>query len=76
MSVKLNAIQRALRFTGLEHGFGHMFAAIFVGFTIGQIIDRSDTSSMTFYRDRSALYGRNLKEGEAPSWPTKENYVS
>lgn len=76
MSAQLNAFQRAIRFTGMERGFGHIFATIFVGFAIGQVVDRSDTNSMSFYRDRSALYGRNLKEGEAPSWPTKENFTA
>lgn len=76
MSSKLNAFQRAIKFTGMEKGFGKIFAALAIGFPIGAIIDRSDTNSMTFYRDRSALYGRDLAEGESPSWPTKENFIS
>lgn len=76
MSSKLNAFQRAIQFTGMEKGFGHIFAIVAAGFAVGAVVDRSDTNSMTFYRDRSALYGRELKDGERPSWPTKENFFT
>lgn len=41
----------------------------FVGYAFGKFLDRKETERMTLFRDKSALYGRVLKEGEAPSWP-------
>lgn len=41
----------------------------FTGFAIGWFLDRKETERMTLFRDKSALYGRVLKEGEQPSWP-------
>lgn len=40
-----------------------------VGFAFGLFLDRKETERMVMFRDKSALYGRTLKEGEAPSWP-------
>lgn len=40
-----------------------------LGFTFGWYLDRTETERMTRFRDKSALYGRQLKEGEEPSWP-------
>uniref|UniRef100_A0A182TWS0 NADH dehydrogenase [ubiquinone] 1 beta subcomplex subunit 1 n=1 Tax=Anopheles melas TaxID=34690 RepID=A0A182TWS0_9DIPT len=39
------------------------------GFGVGWFLDRKETERMTMFRDKSALYGRTLKEGEKPSWP-------
>ncbi|EFA01357.1 uncharacterized protein LOC100141571 [Tribolium castaneum] len=39
------------------------------GFAFGWYLDRKETERLTLFRDKSALYGRVLKEGEAPSWP-------
>ncbi|XP_067012202.1 NADH dehydrogenase [ubiquinone] 1 beta subcomplex subunit 1 [Anabrus simplex] len=39
------------------------------GFCIGWFLDRKETERMTMFRDKSALYGRELGPGEAPSWP-------
>lgn len=41
-----------------------------IGFAFGAFLDRKETERMTLFRDKSALYGRVLKEGEPPSWPT------
>lgn len=41
----------------------------FVGYGLGWFLDRKETERMIRFRDRSALYGRILKPGEAPSWP-------
>ncbi|KYN34095.1 NADH dehydrogenase [ubiquinone] 1 beta subcomplex subunit 1 [Trachymyrmex septentrionalis] len=41
----------------------------FAGFMIGHKIDKMETERMTTFRDKSALYGRELKPGEPPSWP-------
>lgn len=76
MSKPLNAFQRAIRFTGMEKGFGSIFGCVIAGFILGGIVDRSDTNSMVIWRDRSALYGRELKEGEEPSWPTKDVFYT
>ncbi|XP_022920960.1 NADH dehydrogenase [ubiquinone] 1 beta subcomplex subunit 1 [Onthophagus taurus] len=40
-----------------------------VGYGIGWFLDRKETERMVLFRDKSALYGRVLKEGEQPSWP-------
>lgn len=45
------------------------FALPLTGFFLGWQMDRSEVLRMTRFRDKSALYGRELKEGEAPSWP-------
>lgn len=45
-------------------------AFAFVGLGLGSYVDYQDTLRMTMFRDKSALYGRVLKEGEQPSWPT------
>uniref|UniRef100_A0AAG5DC25 NADH dehydrogenase [ubiquinone] 1 beta subcomplex subunit 1 n=1 Tax=Anopheles atroparvus TaxID=41427 RepID=A0AAG5DC25_ANOAO len=39
------------------------------GFSLGWFLDSKETERMTMFRDKSALYGRVLKEGEKPSWP-------
>ncbi|XP_025996049.1 NADH dehydrogenase [ubiquinone] 1 beta subcomplex subunit 1 [Solenopsis invicta] len=41
----------------------------FAGFMIGYKLERMETERMTMFRDKSALYGRELKPGEPPSWP-------
>lgn len=69
---KLSAFQRMIRFTGLERGLGSLFICAIVGWNIGAIVDRSDTESMVIWRDRSALYGGKVKEGDPPSWPSRE----
>lgn len=71
---KLNAIQRLFRFTGMEQGMAAVFGCVILGFNIGAIIDRSDTNSMVIFRDKSALYGGHVKEGDPPSWPSQEVY--
>lgn len=48
---------------------GTLFA--FAGYGIGSYLDYQETLRMTLFRDKSALYGRQLKEGEEPSWPTR-----
>lgn len=47
---------------------GIAFAALpFLGFGIGWYLDRLETERLTLFRDKSALYGRELKEGEKPT---------
>lgn len=41
----------------------------FTGFMIGWWLDNKETERHTLFRDKSALYGRVLDEGEKPSWP-------
>lgn len=41
----------------------------FSGFLIGWYLDTKETERLSLFRDKSALYGRELKEGEKPSWP-------
>lgn len=53
---------------GRQHILG--FGLPMTGFLIGSYLDHLENLRMTKFRDRSALYGRQLKEGEQPSWPT------
>uniref|UniRef100_A0A182KBQ0 NADH dehydrogenase [ubiquinone] 1 beta subcomplex subunit 1 n=1 Tax=Anopheles christyi TaxID=43041 RepID=A0A182KBQ0_9DIPT len=39
-----------------------------IGFGFGWFLDRKETERMTMFRDKSALFGRTLKEGEKPSY--------
>ncbi|XP_055710481.1 NADH dehydrogenase [ubiquinone] 1 beta subcomplex subunit 1 [Phlebotomus papatasi] len=39
------------------------------GWAIGSFLDHKETLRMTRFRDKSALYGRQLAPGEKPSWP-------
>ncbi|KAG5315634.1 NDUB1 dehydrogenase, partial [Pseudoatta argentina] len=41
----------------------------FAGFMIGHKLDKLESERMTTFRDKSALYGRELKPDESPSWP-------
>jgi NADH dehydrogenase (ubiquinone) 1 beta subcomplex subunit 1 len=48
----------------------YVFAAIPMGgFMLGWWLDRKETERMVRFRDKSALFGRELKPGEKPSWP-------
>lgn len=40
-----------------------------IGYAAGWFLDRKETERLTLFRDKSALYGRKLREGEPPSWP-------
>nr|ABM55404.1 putative secreted salivary protein [Xenopsylla cheopis] len=39
------------------------------GFYLGKMLDDSETNRMTLFRDKSALFGGNVKPGDPPSWP-------
>lgn len=39
------------------------------GFLIGLKLDRMEVERMTLFRDRSALFGREMGSGYKPSWP-------
>lgn len=41
----------------------------FTGCAIGWYLDRQETLRMTLFRDKSALYGGNVKPSDPPSWP-------
>lgn len=45
------------------------FGVPLLGFFIGKFLDDQETLRMTRYRDKSALFGGNVKEGDPPSWP-------
>jgi len=42
---------------------------ITIGTLFGKYLDDQETERMTLFRDRSALYGGMVREGEKPSWP-------
>lgn len=39
-----------------------------IGFHIGDYFDKQHNERYVRFRDKSALYGRKLAEGEPPSW--------
>jgi NADH dehydrogenase (ubiquinone) 1 beta subcomplex subunit 1 len=48
----------------------YVYAAVpMSGFMLGWWLDRKETERMIRFRDKSALFGRELKPGEKPSWP-------
>uniref|UniRef100_A0A182N133 NADH dehydrogenase [ubiquinone] 1 beta subcomplex subunit 1 n=1 Tax=Anopheles dirus TaxID=7168 RepID=A0A182N133_9DIPT len=54
----------------LQHTLSYLWSVVpLFGFGVGWFLDRKETERMTMFRDKSALYGRTLKEGEKPSWP-------
>lgn len=44
------------------------FALPLTGFYLGLFLEHKETERMSMFRDKSALYGGRLKEGEKPSW--------
>lgn len=69
-----NILQRIFRVTGFEKGYGTAFLGIAIAFSAGCYWDRHDINRQIIFRDKSALFGRELKEGEHPSWPSREMY--
>lgn len=69
----MNPLQWVVWVTGMK-GYGRALGTLAVGAAIGCYYDRHDTQRMIMFRDKSALYGRELKEGEPPSWPSREQY--
>lgn len=55
----------------LKYLFNSYIPLIFpiTGFIIGAYLDRYDDLRLVKFRDKSALYGRELAPGEQPSWP-------
>ncbi|XP_050684275.1 NADH dehydrogenase [ubiquinone] 1 beta subcomplex subunit 1 [Leptidea sinapis] len=45
------------------------FAVPISGFLFGKYLDDQETLRLTNFRDKSALYGGNVKECDKPSWP-------
>lgn len=45
------------------------FAVPITGYLFGTYLDHQETLRMTNFRDKSALYGGKVKEGDAPTWP-------
>lgn len=40
-----------------------------IGALFGKFLDDKETERMTLFRDKSALYGGMVRQGEKPSWP-------
>ncbi|XP_076386033.1 NADH dehydrogenase [ubiquinone] 1 beta subcomplex subunit 1 [Megachile rotundata] len=55
--------------TNLVKTYAQFIGALVVGYSVGWYFDRMETLRLTGYRDKSALFGRQLKPGEPPSWP-------
>lgn len=64
----LTLLKRAWSVTGFTKEYVWVSVPL-IGFCIGGYLDRQETLRLTKFRDRSALFGRELKEGEKPSWP-------
>ncbi|KPJ10272.1 hypothetical protein RR48_08932 [Papilio machaon] len=48
----------------------YIYVAIpLTGFFIGKFLDDQETLRMTSFRDKSCLYGGNVKDGDPPTWP-------
>lgn len=54
---------------GLTWDYLIVAVPIAAGFFFGKFLDDKETERMTLFRDKSALYGGMIKEGEKPSWP-------
>lgn len=65
-----NIVQRLFGFTGFGQRHIAGIGIPFIGFLFGGYLDYQENLRLTMFRDRSALYGRELKHGEPPSWPT------
>ncbi|GLH01760.1 AGAP000849-PA-like protein, partial [Gryllus bimaculatus] len=61
--------KRTMAIFGITARMAIMSLLPLTGFGIGCYLDHKETERMTMFRDKSALYGRVLKPGEAPSWP-------
>ncbi|XP_041831985.1 NADH dehydrogenase [ubiquinone] 1 beta subcomplex subunit 1-like [Melanotaenia boesemani] len=46
--------------------WGHIFVPL--GFVIGWYLDRQQDQKLTAFRNKSALYSRELKPGEEVTW--------
>lgn len=68
-----NPIQWLVYVTGLK-GYARPASILAVGFAFGTYWDRHDCSRMIIFRDKSALYGRELKPNEPPSWPSRDQW--
>ncbi|XP_042224151.1 uncharacterized protein LOC121868006 [Homarus americanus] len=53
----------------IDSRFFKMLMVPLAGFLVGTYFDRMETERQSMFRDKSALYGRELAEGEKPSWP-------
>jgi len=45
-----------------------IFGPAFLGYLIGKKIDDVEKDRSTTFRDKSSLFGGNVKPGEDPSW--------
>lgn len=54
---------------GLTRAYLNLFVCMTAGYSLGWVVNRLETERLTSYRDKSALFGRELKPGEPPSWP-------
>nr|XP_050857646.1 NADH dehydrogenase [ubiquinone] 1 beta subcomplex subunit 1 [Vespula vulgaris]XP_050857647.1 NADH dehydrogenase [ubiquinone] 1 beta subcomplex subunit 1 [Vespula vulgaris]XP_050857648.1 NADH dehydrogenase [ubiquinone] 1 beta subcomplex subunit 1 [Vespula vulgaris]XP_050857649.1 NADH dehydrogenase [ubiquinone] 1 beta subcomplex subunit 1 [Vespula vulgaris] len=45
------------------------FALPITGFLIGSYLDHQENLRLTKFRDKSALYGREVASGQPHSWP-------
>lgn len=54
---------------GLTMDYFIVAIPITIGALFGKFLDDKETERMSLFRDRSALYGGMVKEGEKPSWP-------
>lgn len=68
MSVK-NLLLRMWGVTGFTKEQGSIYIVPFIALGIGAYLDHQDNLRMTRFRDKTALYGHELKPGEKPSWP-------
>lgn len=54
---------------GLTWDYFILAIPLSIGALFGKYLDDKETERMTLFRDKSALYGGMVKNGEKPSWP-------
>lgn len=69
----MGIIKRIVSVAGWEHFRLVPFIGLVSLFSLGCYLDRDEVEAMTLFRDKSALYGRERKPNEPPSWPSKES---
>ena len=52
--------------------FAGFFFALTVSYFVGDYLDRQEQNRMTRFRDKSALFGKELGPDDPPSWGDKE----
>merc|ERR1712096_177576 len=80
VNMKLSLIRSALNPRNMQYypaaPYSYQFSVVFVGFAIGlpffDWFERQDENRLTRFRDKSALFGKELGPDDPPSWGDKD----